>query len=102
MTREIRYVDAALQELRSEVAWYREHRTQQTAERFFEEVIDAISRLAVLPHAGPVSPLDARVRALSLRWIRHVVIYQVRDDVILIVAITHMKRRPGYWIERVG
>jgi hypothetical protein len=29
------------------------------------------------------------------------VIYRVREEVIWVVAIAHMRRRPGYWLDRV-
>jgi len=29
------------------------------------------------------------------------VIFQDKDDNILVVAVAHAKRRPGYWLKRI-
>jgi hypothetical protein len=29
------------------------------------------------------------------------VIFQEKDDMILVVAVAHAKRRPGYWAKRI-
>jgi hypothetical protein len=29
------------------------------------------------------------------------VVYTVRDDALVIVAVFHARRRPGYWLERL-
>jgi hypothetical protein len=29
------------------------------------------------------------------------VIFQLEDDIILVVAVAHAKRRPGYWRKRI-
>ena len=101
MTREIRYLDEAREDLRAEVSWYREHRGVHVAECFLDEISEAVELLAELPDAGPVSALDSRVRIRNLRRIRHTIVYQVRPATIFILAIAHMRRRPGYWLDRV-
>lgn len=39
-------------------------------------------------------------RRVNLKPFPHYIAYQIRDDTIWILAITHGHRRPEYWIER--
>jgi plasmid stabilization system protein ParE len=44
--------------------------------------------------------LDERHRRFPLHRFPFAVIFRVDGDVLLIVAVAHRRRRPGYWIER--
>jgi plasmid stabilization system protein ParE len=54
--------------------------------------------------AGPayrsVRP-EHRVRRRIVRGFPFVLAYRVLEDLIRIDAVTHMRRRPGYWHRRV-
>ena len=44
--------------------------------------------------------------AFGLRWVMLrsfpiKLVYTVRDEVLLLVAVFHARRRPGYWLERL-
>jgi len=44
--------------------------------------------------------------AYGLRWILLgsfpiKLVYVVRDDALVVVAVVHARRRPGYWLERL-
>jgi hypothetical protein len=36
-----------------------------------------------------------------LAWFPYSVIFQEKEDIVLIVAVAHAKRRPGYWRGRI-
>jgi len=40
------------------------------------------------------------IRARVLRRYPYTLLYRVQDDEVLLVAVAHQKRRPGYWHER--
>ena len=47
------------------------------------------------------SPFDKQTRRFLIRRFPYSVIYLELLDCIVIVAVAHHKRRPGYWHERV-
>ncbi|MCC5869255.1 MAG: type II toxin-antitoxin system RelE/ParE family toxin [Gammaproteobacteria bacterium] len=68
--------------------------------RFGDEVHRVIELLLENPEAG--SPLDPPLRYFVLRRFPHAIIYAVLKDVdaLLIVAVAHGSRKPGYWRDR--
>jgi hypothetical protein len=47
-------------------------------------------------------PLSSHTRRCRLRRFPYGVIYNIDQDVILVVAVTHLHRRPAYWQGRVN
>jgi toxin ParE1/3/4 len=66
---------------------------------FLDEVQRIINILRGHPELGPLVGRGLR-RALLHRF-PFSLIYSVEVDVILIVAVTHQRRRPGYWRSRI-
>jgi plasmid stabilization system protein ParE len=46
--------------------------------------------------------LTRDVRRWPLHQFPYALIYQIRQDSILIVAVAHFRRRPGYWRSRLA
>lgn len=88
---------AAQQELEEAAAWYEAQRTGLSAE-FLDEFDRGIGRIAEYPNAWKL--LGKRTRQYRLNRFPYGIIYQVRTDEILIVAIAHLHRRPEYWRDR--
>lgn len=65
---------------------------------FAEEVKDTLNRIAVFPEAWPL--FSRRARRCFVRRFPYAVLYQVRDDSVLVVALLHTKRNPQTWQER--
>ena len=63
------------------------------------DVAKAIERLASAPRAWP--RVSARLRRILLDRFPYGISYAERDDHILVVAVAHASRRPGYWRKRV-
>jgi len=77
---------------------YIEEQRSGYGERFiaaFEDVRDLIS---LYPRIGRK---EGRVRVWKMRRFSYRIIYVVRKDSILILAIAHTSRRPGYWRYRL-
>ena len=86
-------------EVRSAAAWYRE-RSSEAARGFTGEVTDGIQSIRQHPAAWPVwSRSDVRRRVL--RRYPYAILYIVEGEVVVIVAVAHHKRRPGYWLPRL-
>jgi hypothetical protein len=67
--------------------------------QFLKEVRSAIERIKLYPEAW--QPLSKRTRRCQTKRFPYAVIYQVRSDEILIVAIAHLHQSPDYWRKRV-
>ncbi|PYS39172.1 MAG: hypothetical protein DMG14_14995 [Acidobacteria bacterium] len=98
MTRTLRNLKAASKEFSAAVRWYEEQRPGLGGE-FFDAVVDATSLIQVQPEIGTPSR-DGRTRRVLVQGFPYQVVYRVSADEIVIVAIAHLKRRPGYWRKR--
>jgi toxin ParE1/3/4 len=83
-------------------AWYDE-RVAGLGERFLSEAEGAFARIDERPLAG--SPwahrhLPAGVRRMFLRSFPYSAVY-ILEPRIVVVAVAHVRRRPGYWAERL-
>ena len=66
---------------------------------FLDDVQHAIDGLCEYPQAGEA--ITPSLRRMLLHRFPFSVIYSIETDVILIIAIAHHGRRPGYWQSRV-
>ncbi len=88
----------AAQEYRRAKAWYAD-RSEFVAERFRDAVGRAIDRIAAEGQSLPV--LTGEYRWVRVRQFPYILIFRFRtDDEIIVVAVAHMSRRPGYWRRR--
>jgi plasmid stabilization system protein ParE len=90
--------DAAV-EFEEAVRYYRA-RGRVLGDRFAAEVRFAIRRILETPERWRV--LEEDVRRCLVRVFPYSVLYTIEPDFILIVAVMHGKRQPGYWRYRVG
>lgn len=77
--------------------WY-EERSLLAAAGFLHEVSVAVRRIAEVPNRYPVS-LHGTRRILLERF-PFSIHYRVSENDIVVVAVAHQKRRPGYWAGR--
>jgi len=99
VTRKATVSDAASEELSAAVRWYESQRLGLGAE-LLDTVTTAIERIAQQPEIGAASLADARVRRALVERFPYELVYRLTGDDIVIVAIAHLKRRPGYWKHR--
>jgi len=95
----LRLLRSAELELDDAVAWYRA-RGDALVERFLAEVAAARDRIIAHPHAW--HPLGDGVRRYRLRRFPYGLIYVIEADEILVLALAHHSRRPGYWRDRIA
>ena len=89
----------ALEEYREATLYYVE-RDPALALRFVEAVEDAIRRIVESPERWRV--LDEDVRRCLTRVFPYGVLYTIEPDFILIIAVMHCSREPGYWKRRLA
>lgn len=92
-----RFVAAARQEFLAEVAFYNEAQPG-LGSRFTAAVEEAAARAAAFPDAGSLSV--ANTRRVMLKGFPFSLFYRSEDNGIVIFAVSHHARRPGYWVSR--
>lgn len=85
-------------EFREAVAYYGDCREGLGIE-FSREIYASIYYIAEMPLVW--SKLSDNSRRFSAKRFPYSIIYQVFNDDILIVAIAHQSRKPGYWKDRL-
>ena len=96
--REVDIHPLALQELRTAYRWYAE-RSSTAAHHFRLAVVDAVQRIMTAAEQG--SPFRQRYRWMRVHRFPYLVYYEMRDpQPVLIYAVAHARRRPGYWLPR--
>ncbi len=88
----------ALAEYEAGALYYAE-RDPAVGQRFVAAVEDAIDRILDAPTRWRV--LDEDVRRCLTRVFPYGVLYTIEPDFVLIVAVIHCSREPGYWKARV-
>jgi plasmid stabilization system protein ParE len=99
VTRELEYLADAVGETEAAARWYAE-RSASAAAGFSQEIDEAEAAIAEFPEAWP--PFDHGTRRYMLRRYPFNVVYRMEPRRILIVAVAHAHRRPGYWKSRVS
>lgn len=62
---------------------------------FLIEILAALDRISLWPDAW--HEISRNIRRCQLKRFPYGVVYAVEDDVILVIAISHLHRRPAYW-----
>ena len=100
----LEYHPKASAELNAAVDWYEERGAGLGADLqdSIERNIDTVLRM---PSSSPLWPgVDAPVpvRRKIVGQFPYALAYFVRDNAMLIVAVAHTSRLPGYWLDRVS
>ncbi|MGI8981557.1 MAG: type II toxin-antitoxin system RelE/ParE family toxin [Pirellulaceae bacterium] len=77
--------------------WYAE-RSALTARRFADAVEAALEKVAAAP--TQFTSADGVHRECPVKKFPFRIVYRLVDNRVLVVAIAHAKRRPGYWRNR--
>jgi len=89
-------------EFRAAVRWYRRE-SDQVALRFQHAVLDLMSRIEVQPDFfGMLESISesTQVRRARVSGFPYVVIFELTGLEIMVFAVAHTSRRPGYWRRR--
>lgn len=89
---------AAIEEAVLAARWYRE-RSPLAASRFVAELDDVIDKIIEAPLRWPRSARGTR--KVKLPCFPFLVIYREQKGAVLILAVAHGSRRPGYWKDRL-
>ena len=92
------FLDLAQNELDDTFAYY-EFQQENLGSRFVTEVIHALELIISYPEAWMQSSVNTR-RCL-MKTFPYGIIYQKRDDKIIVVAIANLHKEPDYWVSRI-
>jgi plasmid stabilization system protein ParE len=93
----IEFLDPAQEEFSQAVRYY-DSQSIAPGDRFVREVVKALHRIQDFPRAWP--RMSKRSRRCRLTRFPYGLVYQVRGNVILIVAVMHLSCKPDYWRDR--
>ena len=81
-----------------EAARFYERRRPGAGFRFLQRIEDTCQRIGQSPDAG--SPLGHTDRRRTVPGFPYNVVYRIEEKRVLVLAIMHQRRRPGYWTWR--
>ena len=98
-----RVVAGARRDLRSSTDWYQKQ--SGLGADFVAAVAVAIRRLENDPHSlpsaeNPWPPVGRNIRRSPVEGFPFQVIFEVLSDELVVLAVAHGSRRPGYWRRR--
>lgn len=83
--------------------WYDEQR-RGLGDEFLDELQEAFVRVQSTPES--FAPLECylghhAIRRCLLKRFPYVVIFRCRPQEVLVIAVSHVRRRPLYWLDRI-
>jgi len=66
---------------------------------YLSEVEHAVQSIATSPDSWPILQGDLRRRLM--RRFPYGVLYRIEQEIIVIVAVAHLRKKPGYWKNRL-
>ena len=91
------FLEIAQLELDQAIEYYN-YELPGLGDEFLTEVLRSIDRIGEFPEAW--HRLSERTRRCRTRKFPYGIIYQIREDEILVVAVANLHRRPDYWQHR--
>ncbi len=95
------YTLEVLRELREARQWYNQ-RAPGTGERLVDLVDQKIGEIAHAPTSFPRDRQDPIVRRARVSKYPYTLIFMIDgESVVILLALAHGKRKPGYWRKRL-
>jgi plasmid stabilization system protein ParE len=94
-----RFLPPAEEELLQQIAYYSSVRSELGIQ-FEEAVAEAVRKAAAYPEHGAPRSKNTRRRLVS--GFPFGVIYAVAGNEIIVVAVADGRRKPDYWVNRLG
>jgi plasmid stabilization system protein ParE len=97
----VQFLEPAAQEFYEAIAFYNIQR-QGLGQEFAKVIEDTIERIKQNPEAWTTVSSSKRARRCLACRFPYWVIYQIRQDMLLIVGVWHQRRKPKTWQERLS
>ena len=82
-----------------EAASYYESQAAGLGEDYLSEIERAVASIAEFPNTWPI--IGGKLRRRLVRRFPFGILYSVEPEEIVIIAVAHLRRKPGYWRERI-
>jgi len=79
-------------------AQYYEQQLPGPGKRFLDEIDQSVSAIHELPESAPV--IHHHIRRKLIRYFPYALLYRIASREIIVLAVMHLRRRPGYWVNR--
>jgi len=93
----VRFLAPAEEEMNASAQYY-EQQLPGLGHRFLGEVAHAIDAIKTYPDSG--APFAGNYRRKLFRHFPFALLYRIEPTEIVIVAVMHQHRKPGYWKNR--
>ncbi|OGW13567.1 MAG: hypothetical protein A3G93_10400 [Nitrospinae bacterium RIFCSPLOWO2_12_FULL_45_22] len=82
-----------------EAARYYEAQATGLGVDYLSEVEHAVRTIEEVPATWPI--IEGELRRRLIRRFPFGILYRIEPEEIVIVAVAHLRRKPGYWKERI-
>jgi hypothetical protein len=70
---------------------------------FAAALAEAVDKIRTFPRSHP--PAEIEIEGREIRWARagqfsYLIVFEVRQDELVVLAVAHSSREPGYWTSR--
>jgi plasmid stabilization system protein ParE len=96
--RSVRFAPEAQLELESAATWYAT-RGLAAVKRFLGAIDRAIELIRMFPEAWPEMG-SGNARRITVARTPYSLVYRFEQTEIVILAVPHGRRKPGYWLDR--
>jgi hypothetical protein len=83
-----------------EAARYYQSLTSGLGDDYLDEIEHAVHSIATSPQTWPI--LDGDFRRRLVKRFPFSVIYRIEPVKIVIIAVAHLRKKPGYWKKRIS
>jgi hypothetical protein len=83
-----------------EAALYYQSLSSGLGNEFLAAVERAVHSIATSPQTWPI--LEGDLRRRLIKRFPFGILYRIEPDEILIVAVAHLRKKPGYWKKRIS
>lgn len=94
----IRFLEGAQSEVDDAAAYY-EDREEGRGHDFLDELDRATRRIKSFPLAS--TEIEPGIRRCLLARFPYGIIYGIDEDLIVVIAVSHLHREPRYWVDRI-
>ncbi|MDY6969846.1 MAG: type II toxin-antitoxin system RelE/ParE family toxin [Spirochaetota bacterium] len=94
----INFLEIAQIELDDAIEYYN-YESPGLGDAFLLDVLNALDRIGQFPEAW--HPCSKRARRCQTRRFPYGIIYQIRENEILVVAVANLHRDPDLWKDRI-
>jgi plasmid stabilization system protein ParE len=94
----IRFLALAQQEVDDAVLWYN-NQAEDKSREFLDELDRAVRLVKLYPQG--LTEIQPEIRRCLFAHFPCALIYGIEQQTIVVIAVAHLHRQPGYWADRI-